>query len=208
FGLPAPSISSVRTGRLLSTSCCELNSMPSFNLYSAATSPASRKYLMASLIGPLTWPGALISVSQPSATAFSQDSLNTLSSRLLSSPVAKSQPYSTPSTPTGMLDFLIRSSTWAFVMPASKQRLKSVRRNSTASKPPCFAASSAVASGVVSIVHIWSARRPNFSFKLLALVLQDIEARIGVGQEHQSVLVDEDVTRLNHLGGVGPLVDD
>ena len=57
---------------------------------------------MASAIGPCTGPGALISILQPSATAFSHDSRNTPNSRLLSSPVANSQPYSTPSTPTGM----------------------------------------------------------------------------------------------------------
>ena len=47
--------------------------MASRNLYSAAMSPASCRYLIASLIGPFTWPGALISIGQPSATAFSQD---------------------------------------------------------------------------------------------------------------------------------------
>ncbi len=42
---------------------------------------------MACWIGPSTCPGALISVSQLSATAFSQLSRNTLNSRSLSSPV-------------------------------------------------------------------------------------------------------------------------
>ena len=42
----------------------------------------------------------------------------------------------------------------------SKQRLKSIRRNSTALKPPAFAASSAVFNGVVSMVHRCSASRP------------------------------------------------
>src|SRR5262249_12920969 len=129
--------------------------------YSAAIAPARRKWPIASEIGPAIGPGALISMLQPSATPFSQDSRNTVNSRLLSSPSANSQPYSTPSTPTGMPLFWIRSRTCWLLIPASKQRLKSVRRSSTASKPPLRAASSAVASGVVSIVHICRARRPN-----------------------------------------------
>ncbi len=47
--------------------------MASLSPYSAAISPASRKYLIASEIGPLIWPGALINILHLSATAFSQD---------------------------------------------------------------------------------------------------------------------------------------
>src|SRR5262249_40748462 len=115
-------------------------------------------------------------MSQPSAVAFSQDSRNTLNSRLLSSPSANSQPYSTPSTPTGMPLLRTRSSTSLLLIPASKQRLKSMRRSPTASKPALRAASSAVASGVVSIVHICKARRPNF------LVIADMPLGIGAAR--------------------------
>ena len=56
---------------------------------------------------------------QLSATAFSQVSSSTSNSRVLSSPLANSQPYSQPSVQTGMSAARTMSSTWPFGMPRS-----------------------------------------------------------------------------------------
>src|SRR5262249_19369254 len=68
-----------------------------------------------------------------------------------------------------------------------------------------------MANGVVSIVHICKASRPNLfaipEAPLFSFVLQDIEARIGVGEIHHAVGIDKDIARLNDSCGIWPLVD-
>lgn len=68
---------------------------------------------------PTFWPGAHITCGQLSATAFSQVSSSTSNSRVLSSPLANSQPYSQPSVQTGISAARTMSSTCPFGMPFS-----------------------------------------------------------------------------------------
>ncbi len=76
-------------------------------------------FSMASLTGPTFWPGAHMTIGQSSATALSQVTSRSSNSRLLSSPVAKIQPYSQPSVQTGMFTARTMSSTASFDIPFS-----------------------------------------------------------------------------------------
>ena len=104
---------------LLSTACCELNSIASFRPRLPQMSAPRFKFSIASLFGPTFCPGAHMISGQSSATALSQVTSRSSNSRVLSSPVANSQPYSQPSVQTGMPAARTMSSTASFDWPFS-----------------------------------------------------------------------------------------
>ena len=127
---------------------------------SAAMSPAVRRCTIASRIGVLFCPGALISMSQPSATASSHEWRNAANRRRLSSPSRTASRTRRPGLPPSCR----RGGSGPAPAHGSCRPPRSARSRSAAARPhrsrPARAASSAVASGVVSRVQVCSARRP------------------------------------------------
>src|SRR5262245_16505373 len=111
------------------------------------------------IVARAPWPGptALITRGQPSAAAARHDSSNTPSKRSSSAPSAYTQPTSTPTHATPRPEARTQPRTSSSVLPASRARRKSTRRNSTASQPVRRAIVRASASGVESSVQVWSA---------------------------------------------------